>query len=116
MPDPISLIAESKDSNQLALSMLTISVLAMSWFTLKYFEIAKEQELKDIQNLERLELLTKTHTEQIERIHSEHSNRIERLIEAHRIQIINTLDKLTRTLYDVQIVLEKRTVHLKNDL
>jgi len=115
MTDPLSLITESKDSYQLALAMLTITVLAISWFTVKYFEISKAQDLKDTQNLERIELLAKTHAAQIERIHFEHSNRIERLIESHRIEVSTTLDKLSTTLHELQLAIEKRTVHLKND-
>ena len=115
MTDPTTLITEAKDGYQLALAMLAISGLAISWFTIKYFEITKAQDLRDTQNLERLELLAKTHTEQIERIHLEHSNRIERLIESHRIEVSITLDKLTTTLHELQVAIEKRTIHLHNE-
>jgi len=115
MTDPISSITEAKSAYQLAVAMLTISVLAISWFTIKYFEITKAQDLKDTANVERIELLSKMYTEQILKIHDDHSNRMERLIEAHRSETSSTLDKLTVTLHDLQLAIEKRTVHLRND-
>jgi len=65
MTDPTTMITEAKDGYQLALAMLAISGLAISWFTIKYFEVTKAQDIRDTQNLERLELVAKTHTEPI---------------------------------------------------
>ena len=115
MTDPTTLITEAKNVNDLALGMLAIIILGFSWVVIKFFELGKSQDLKDTQNLERLELIAKTHTEQIERIHLEHSNRIERLIESHRLEVSTTLDKLTSTLHELQIAIEKRTIHLHNE-
>jgi len=115
MSDPTTLITQAKDVNELALGMLAIILLGFSWVVIKFFEIGKAQDLKDTQNLERLELVSKTHTEQIERIHLEHSNRIERLIESHRLEVSTTLDKLSVTLHELQIAIEKRTIHIRNE-
>ena len=115
MSDPTHLLVNAKDGYELSLGMLTVLILAISWFTVKYFENIKVQDIKDTQNLERIELISKIHTEQIERIQVEHSNRIERLIESHRLEISTTLDKLTTTLHNLQMAIEKRTIHLRNE-
>jgi hypothetical protein len=95
--------------------MLTISILAISWFAVKYFDNSKLQDLRDTENLKRIETISKAHMDQIERIHKEHSDRIERLIESHRIEVSTTLDKLATTLHELQTAIERRTIRVCND-
>jgi hypothetical protein len=115
MTYPTTLISQAKDGYELSLAMLAIFILAFAWVAIKFLEISKAQDLKDSQNLERLELIAKTHSEQIERIHLEHSNRVERLIESHRLEVSTTLDKLTSTLHELHVAIEKRNVRLTDE-
>jgi len=115
MIEPISVISEAKDGYQLSLGMLTILILGFSWFIIKYFEITKNQDIKDTENNIRIDKINKEHTDQVDKIHLEHSNRIERLIESHRAEVSTTLDKLTSTLHDLHIALEKRVVSFRNN-
>ena len=115
MTDPVSIITDAKDGYQLSLAMLSIILLGFSWFIIKYFEITKNQDIKDNENNIRIDKITKDHAEQINKIHIDHSNRIERLIESHRLETSTTLDKLINTLHELHVALEKRTVSIRNN-
>ena len=115
MTDPVTLVTEAKDGYQLSLGMLAILLLGFSWFIIKYFEITKTQDIKDTENNLRIDKINKDHTDQIDKIHIEHSNRIERLIESHRVEVSTTLDKLTTTLHELHIAIEKRVVSIRNN-
>ena len=115
MTDPVSIITDAKDGYQLSLAMLSIILLGFSWFIIKYFEITKNQDIKDTENNLRIDKINKDHSNQIDKIHAEHSSRIERLIESHRVEVSTTLDKLTATLHELHIAIEKRVVSLRNN-
>lgn len=115
MLDPITTLTDAKDGYELALAILAIMFLSFSWFAIKYFKITDAQDLRDEVNIKRIEQLSKMYSDQIERIQLEHSNRIERLIESHRLEVSTTLDKLSTTLHELQLAIEKRTVHLYNE-
>jgi hypothetical protein len=110
--DPLTKITEAKDGYQLALIILSLSLLALAY-------LVKQKDRQDAEDIKTALELEKAHTLRIDTItaafiadikaaNRENNDRVERLIEAHRNETVTAIQGNTAILTDLHRVIEKR--------
>ena len=107
MIDPVEAITNAKSGYELAVAMLAVGILGSAWTVVKFFELNKLQDEKDIFHLKQIEDINKFYAEKITIIHADNNERMERLIEAHRSETLASIKQLTNTLHTLHIIIEK---------
>lgn len=107
MIDPVEAITNAKSGYELAVAMLAVGILGSAWTVVKFFELNKLQDEKDIFHLKQIDDINKFYVEKITTIHFDNNERIERLIEAHRTETLASIKQLNNTLHSLHIIIEK---------
>ena len=107
MVDPVEAVTNAKSGYELAVAMLAVGILGSAWTVVKFFELHKLQDEKDIFHLKQIEDINKFYAEKITIIHADNNERMERLIEAHRSETLASIKQLTNTLHTLHIIIEK---------
>ena len=110
--DPLTKITEAKDGYQLALIILSLSLVAIAY-------LVKQKDKRDADDAKTTLDVEKAHTLRIDAItaafiadikatNRENNDRIERLIEAHNRETVAAIQGNTKILTDVHRAIEKR--------
>jgi hypothetical protein len=110
--DPLTKITEAKDGYELALIILSLSLVAIAY-------LVKQKDKRDTDDAKAALDIEKAHTLRIDAItaafiadikttNRENNDRIERLIEAHNRETVIAIQGNTKILADLHRVIEKR--------
>ena len=110
--DPLIKITDAKDGYQLALIILSLSLVAIAYL-LKQKDKRDAEDAKTAIDIEkahtlRVDAITAAFIADIKATNRENNDRIERLIEAHNKETVTAIQGNTKILTDLHRVIEKR--------
>jgi ferric iron reductase protein FhuF len=110
--DPLTKITEAKDGYQLALIILSLSLVAIAYLV-KQKDKQDAEDTKTAFDVEtahtlRIDAITTAFIADIKATNRENNDRIERLIEAHNRETVTAIQSNTKILTDLHRAIEKR--------
>lgn len=106
----LSSVLNAKDGYSLALALLCVFILALSYL-FKYY--TSKIDSIETRHAERIEELSKEHAQQIIKINDDFNNRLERLIKSQRDESIAAIKELTTVINALNLNIEKKASILK---